>query len=66
MEDAASQQERWNSWKLFRREKYFWKPCSCCKETIVVYILRIDHRGIYCKNIYNYIIRIAYPEHLMA
>ena len=26
----------------------------------------IDYRGIFCKNIYNYILRIAYPEHLMT
>ena len=47
----------------------------CCKETIVVFILRINYRrvnsrinfrGINYKKIYYYILRIAYREHLMT
>ena len=52
-----------------------WKPCSCCKETIVVFILRIiivvlilrtDYRCIYSNKIYNHILRIAYSEHFVT
>ena len=35
------------------------------KEIIVVYILIINYRD-FCKNIYNYILRIANPEHFMT
>ena len=46
-------------------ENSFHMKKSCCKETIMVFILRINYLGIYCKNIYNYTLRISYPEHLM-
>ena len=35
------------------------------KEIIAVYILRINYRD-FCKNIYNYILRIANPEHFVT
>ena len=50
----------------FDVKKYCWKPCSCCKETVVVFILRTDYRGINYKKMYSYILRIAQPEHLMT
>ena len=57
---------RWNSRNFFWPENCHWKSCSCCcEEIIVVFILRINYRGI-CKNICNYILRIANTEHFMT